>query len=154
MKEVTVESAISEAARHALTELLKKMARLCNSRDDFRRSKAVKLMVYFDEAHVLAAASDLQQGLDKKDNYEVMCSCLNVFIGFPLFAIFLSTNSCLNRIARQGWQFRSFRARQHLQAPITETPFDCSLEFPLKPGDLMLQDLYKIEMLASFGRPM
>jgi hypothetical protein len=152
MKELTVESAISEAARDALTELLKKMARLCNSRDDFRRSQDVKLMVYFDEAHVLAAASE-----HKKDNYEVMCSCLNAFIGFPFFAIFLSTNSCLNRIARQGWQSGSIRARQHpenLQAPITETPFDCSPQFPLKPGDLMLQDLHKIEMLASFGRPM
>jgi hypothetical protein len=155
--EVSIENAISKAAQRALVELLTKMASWCNSQDDFTKSKDVRLMLYFDEAHVLAGAPNVQRGRDEKDNYEIMCSCFNGFIGFPFFAIFLSTNSCLSRMARQGSLatfFRGYQNPANLQAPITETPFDCSPKLPLKPGDLMLHDLYKIETLAFFGRPM
>jgi hypothetical protein len=52
---------------------------------------------------------------------------------------------------------RSARARRNgdaLQAPITKTPFDCSPKFPIKPKDLDLKALSKVEFLALFGRPM
>ena len=154
--DVSVEGSISLAAEDALAKLLRKMASCCNSQDDFMTSGDVKIMLYFDEAHVLAVESDVERGPDG-DNYDVLCSCLNLFMGYPFFVIFLSTSSCLSHMAPQGPQARSARARHNpegLQAPIIETPFDCWPTFPLKPGDLMLHDLYRMKTLASFGRPM
>ncbi|KAL6308486.1 hypothetical protein BKA93DRAFT_822235 [Sparassis latifolia] len=40
------------------------------------------------------------------------------------------------------------------QAPITETPFDCSPAFPLRPATLTLKDITSLHFLAQFGRPL
>jgi hypothetical protein len=120
------------------------------------KSNEIKVMLYFDEAHVLADRK-VPGDPDGKDMYDVLCSCFNLFLSFPLFVIYLSTNSNLSLLAPQGPLARSARARANadaLQAPITETPFDCAPTLRIKPNKLKLEDLYQIEFMAQFGRPM
>jgi len=119
-------------------------------------SNGVKLMLYFDEAHVLGEKK-VQDDPNEKDLFDVLCSCFTFFVSSPIFVIYLSTFSDMGLLAPQGSLAKSARARQNadaLQAPITETPFDCSPNLSIKPGKLKLEDLYQIEFMAQFGRPM
>ena len=114
--------------------------------------------MYFDEAHMLTTdvskANVLWQG---KDLYDCLLSHLNHFVEYPVFSIFLSTNSSLSDLAPPTREAKSSRARNaldHVQAPITETPFDCSPTLYVVPNTLKWQDVCKIEFMAQFGRPM
>jgi hypothetical protein len=143
-------------AKNALIFLLKRIGSCCDSSEDFSKSKEVKLMLYFDEAHLLATRK-VAKDPDGKDMYDVLCSCFNSFLSCPIFVIFLSTSSSLSQMAPHRSLARSARARENadaLQAPITETPFDCSPELPITPENLELEDLSQIKFLALFGRPM
>ncbi|KAH7918081.1 hypothetical protein BV22DRAFT_1134873 [Leucogyrophana mollusca] len=120
------------------------------------KSNNVKLMFYFDEAHILATRPALDNA-DGKDMHDVLCSCLNFFTSFPIFAIFLSTNSNINQLTPQGSLAKSARMRQYsdtLHAPVTETPFDCFPAMEIIPGEYKLPDLSKVEFMARFGRPL
>jgi hypothetical protein len=113
-------------------------------------------MLYFDEAHVLAERKVIRDP-DGKNMYDVMCSCFNSFLSSPIFVVYLSTNSNISDLAPPGPLARSGRARENadaLQAPVTETPFDCFPEFLIKPGELGLEDVCEVEFMARFGRPM
>jgi hypothetical protein len=94
---------------------------------------------------------------DGKDMYDVLCSCFNFFLSSPIFVIYLSTNSNISQLAPPGSLARSARARENadaLQAPITETPPDCSPVFSIESHKLTLNDVYEAEFMAQFGRPM
>jgi hypothetical protein len=145
---------ISQEAERGLALLLQSIDNSCQSVEGIERNH-VKLMLYFDEAHVLR--EKIPDDADKKSLYDVLCSCFNFFLPSPIFIIYLSTNSNISQLAPQSSLARSARARENpdaLQAPITETPFDCSPELPIKPGKLKLEDLYQTEFMAQFGRPL
>jgi hypothetical protein len=145
---------VSQDAKSKLVRLLQTIDGCCESMEGYQ-SGHVKLMLYFDEAHVLGEKS-VENDLEGKDMYDVLCSCFNFFLSLPIFIVFLSTNSNVSQLAPRGSMAKSGRARENadaLQAPITETPFDCSPKLPIKP-DLKLDDLYGIEFMAQFGRPM
>jgi hypothetical protein len=75
----------------------------------------------------------------------------------PIFVIFLSTRFNISNLATPGPLARSGRARENidvLQAPVTETPFDCYPNLLIKPGELGLEDVSQVEFMARFGRPM
>ncbi|KAF8576190.1 hypothetical protein K439DRAFT_1664731 [Ramaria rubella] len=97
----------------------------------------VKLVIYFDEAHVLAAdTKPLTTNPDDKYLYDILCSCFNYFLGRSIFFIFLSTNTSIDVFAPSSSLARSARMRDNidtLQAPITEVPFDCAPESPVQP---------------------
>jgi len=147
--------AVSREAKFQLARLLQCIDKSCKSIGDYHRNE-VKVMLYFDEAHVLAARKVLDDP-DGKDMYDVLCSCFNSFVSSPIFVIYLSTTSNISFLAPQGSLARSARARANandLQAPITETPFDCAPTLRIKPDKLRLEDLYQTEFMAQFGRPM
>jgi len=119
-------------------------------------AKKIKIVMYFDEAHELSR----HRPTDSKGNvaynyYDAFCNSLNLFLGLPIFTIFLSTHSSLTVLSPPREDHPSTRARVgHLQAPITETPFDCSPAFPLKLENINYDDICRIEFLSQFGRPM
>jgi hypothetical protein len=141
-----VEFAAAEAARTALRQLISKL-------DSWVGSNRIKLIIYFDEAHPLTKVTPKND--DEKTLYDFLCSCLNQFLAFPMFCIFLSTNSSLSQFASpralaKSARIRGGRAVTH--APITETPFDCQLV--VKPGELSIKDISTISFMAEFGRPL
>ena len=119
---------------------------------------AVKLMLYFDEAHILTSID--VAGSTKAENrnlMEILCWTLEEMRHSSVFGIFLSTNSSMARFAPRPWLARSARVRNNandLQAPVTEIPFDCSPGFPLKMDQMEMKELYEVAHLAKFGRPL
>ena len=149
-------SQVLAMVRRELAVLLKRIDDCCDSMEGLQSSNHVKLMLYFDEAHVLAR-NKVTGDPEGKDTYDVLCSCFNFFLSFPIFVIFLSTSSNISQLAPSGPLSRSARARNNadaLQAPVTEIPFDCSPIFPIIPGKLGLDDVCRVEFMAQFGRPM
>jgi hypothetical protein len=142
-------------AKNEIERLLNRIDQCCTSMEGIQ-DKNVKLMLYFDEAHVLAEKK-VPNDPDGKDLYDVLCSCFNLFPTSPIFVIYLSTNSNISQLAPSGPLARSARARDNadaLQAPITEIPFDCSSIFPIQSHKLKLEDVCNVEFMAQFGRPM
>lgn len=141
-------------AQQALTELLLCMNDYCPFNPNPNPPNKIKIILYFDEAHELSRIrTNGNQGNLPYDHYNALCGSLNVFRAQPIFAIFLSTD--LSALAPSRKDNRSTRARAgHLQAPITETPFDCSPDFPLKLESLDYDDICQIKFLAQFGRPL
>lgn len=143
-----IEFAAAESARLALGQLITKL-------DSWVGLQQVKLVIYFDEAHPLTKV--VPKNDDEKTLYDFLCSCLNQFLAFPIFCIFLSTNSSLAQFASPQALARSARIRGGkavTHAPITETPFDCCGELMVKPGELTLKDISTIPFMAQFGRPL
>ncbi|KAF9507409.1 hypothetical protein BS47DRAFT_1351722 [Hydnum rufescens UP504] len=144
----------SEVAK-ILEQLLGRIDDCCESSQDTQKDH-VKLMLYFDEAHILAQRK-VPGDLDGKDMYDVLCSCFSLLPSSSVFVIYLSTQSDISDLAPRRSLSRSARARENpeaLQAPITETPFDCSPRFPVNPGELKLEDVYTVDFMAQFGRPL
>jgi hypothetical protein len=149
-------SGVVKMVREELERLLKRIDDCCEPTTGLQSSKHVKLMLYFDEAHVFANRK-VPEDPEGKDTYDVLCSCFNFFLSSPIFVIYLSTSSNISQLAPSGSLARSARARDNadaLQAPVTEIPFDCSPIFPIVPGELGLEDVCKVEFMAQFGRPM
>ena len=139
----------SEEAKKQLARLLRRIDDCCESLEEFQNGQ-VKLVLYFDEAHALAE-KNLIKDPDRENIYDVMCSCFNSFLSSPIFVRQIQTLATPGPLARSG------RARENadaLQAPVTETPFDCFPEFLIKPGELGLEDVCEVEFMARFGRPM
>jgi hypothetical protein len=149
--------AVSQMARKELARLLQRIDDCCESMEGFQ-SNHVKLMLYFDEAHMLAERK-VPDDPDGMDLYDVLCSCFNIFVTSPIFVIYLSVNFSIRRLIPQPVEPISSSCRFHLdanalQAPVTEIPWDCSSTFPILPGKLKLEDVCKVEFMAQFGRPM
>jgi hypothetical protein len=145
------------SARDALRRLLQTMDNLVEDgeRKEIERDR-IKLLLYFDESHCLLEAN-LTSETPGKTLYDVLCSRLNAFLDFPLFSIFLSTASHLGKFAPPGPYARSARIRnapESIQAPITETPFDCAPDFLVKPSTLRFRDICSVEFMSKFGRPL
>ena len=143
-----IEFAAAESAREAL-------GRLISVLDHFHGLQTVKLVIYFDEAHPLTKVTPSND--DEKTLYDFLCSCLNRFLTYPMFTIFLSTNSSLVEFASPRALARSARIRGGLavtHAPITETPFDCDDKLVVRPGELKMKDISTISFMARFGRPL
>ena len=143
-----IQFAAAEAARDALNQLICKLEGLVGSRQ-------IKLVIYFDEAHPLTKV--VPKNDDEKTLYDFLCSCLNQFLNFPIFCIFLSTNSSLAQFASpqaltKSARIRSGKAETH--APITETPFDCCDDLMVKQGELKINDISRVGFMAKFGRPL
>ena len=143
-----IEFAVAEAARAALGQLISKL-------DGWVGLQRIKLIIYFDEAHPLTKVAPKND--DGKTLYDVLCSCLNQFLAFPMFCIFLSTNSSLAQFASPRALAKSARIRggkAATHAPITETPFDCCGDLMVRPGELSIKDISTIPFMAQFGRPL
>jgi hypothetical protein len=143
-----IEFAAAESSRVALGQLIRKL-------DGCERSQRIKLIIYFDEAHPLTEV--VPKNDDEKTLYDFLCSCLNQFLAFPIFCIFLSTNSSLAQFASPRALARSARIRGGkavTHAPITETPFDCCGDLMVKPGELNIKGISTIPFMAQFGRPL
>ena len=123
--------------------------------EGLQSSNHVKLMLYFDEAHVLAGRK-VTGDPEVKDTYDALCSCFNSFLSFPIFVIYLLTNSNMSQpapsrpLASSAWAYNYVE----WQAPVAKIPFDCSPVFPIIPGKLGLDDVCGVEFMAQFGCPM
>jgi hypothetical protein len=132
--------------------------------DSFGQSltPALKIILYIDEAHTLMIPSQKKlsySGKNPSDKYlyDILCSALNNFLSEPLFVLFLSTASHLYQLVPSGALARSARARSNihnLQAPITETPFDCSPDLPVWSHKLTLENTCDVVFMSRFGRPL
>jgi hypothetical protein len=143
-----IEFAAAESARVALGQLIRKL-------DGWVGSQRIKLIIYFDEAQPLTKV--MPKNDDEKTLYDFLCSCLNQFLAFPVFSIFLSTNSSLAKFAAPRALAKSARIRGGkavTHAPITETPFDCCEDLMVKPGELSIKDISTIPFMVQFGRPL
>ncbi|KAF8882381.1 hypothetical protein CPB84DRAFT_1965388 [Gymnopilus junonius] len=144
-----MEFAAAKSAKTALEKLI------MNLESIDPKSQGIKAIVYFDEAHSLT--KETPQTGEGKTLYDYLCSCLNEFLGLPMFAIFLLTNSSLAQFAAAPAFTKSARIRQGAaitHALITETPFDCYPDFKVKPGELTVKDISEIKFMAKFGRPL
>jgi len=144
---VVVEFATAEAARVALNQLIGKLG-------SWAGTQRIKLIIYFDEAHPLTKAP---KNDNKKMLYDWLCSCLNQFVAFPMFCIFLSTNSSLAHFASPQALARSvhiYSRKAATHTPITETPFDCCEDLMVKPGELTIKGISTIPFMAQFERPL
>ena len=121
---------------------------------DFPNRRDVKVMLYFDEAHEFYHL--IPNDKDGKTLYDGLWSSLDRFGSSSVFTIFLSTQSSLTLLAPSAAAARPARQQdtKKLNAPITETPFDCHPTFPLHPGKFTLEDLGDLRFLARFGRPL
>jgi hypothetical protein len=108
--------------------------------------------MYFDEAHVLTSRE-----VGDRSMYHTLCQVINEWQTQRIFTLFLSTNSRLSHFAPPGCLHPSDRvvARDMLQNPFTEMPFDCL------PGGkwlftrgMTLEDASTIEYVVKFGRPL
>lgn len=122
-------------------------------------------MIYFDEAHVLSGTQLVIRKADpladrlfpvQTTPYAALLRALADLSGKRLFALFLSTASSVSSLAPTPANVPSQRFDHTLgiQAPITETPFDCCPDFKFTAGSTMLSDVCDIEFLAKFGRPL
>lgn len=117
---------------------------------------APRVLLYFDEAHVLAE-EEVIPGSAPKFRLDVLFAQLDELRHKPLFALFLSTQLNLDHLAPASSFARSARYRSsahHLHPPITETPFDCFDTYRLVPSRLTLTMLYDVVFMALFGRPL
>ncbi|KAH9949216.1 hypothetical protein B0H21DRAFT_820225 [Amylocystis lapponica] len=145
-----------QSAGAALLKLLKQLSACVNAPE--QDEHVVKLILYFDEAHILTT-KPAPPNPDEKKLYDVLCSTLEELRRHSIaaFALFLSTNSSLSRFAPIPTQAASGRARttaKDLQAPITEIPFDCSRNFPINWATLTYAEICTVDFMAQFGRPL
>ncbi|KIM92246.1 hypothetical protein PILCRDRAFT_324 [Piloderma croceum F 1598] len=102
------------------------------------KNEQVKLMLYFDEAHVLAE-NKIPKDPDRKDTYDVVLQLL------PVFAYI--------RIASQIRSSPRKCRCAALKRPLQKHPSIVHLAFPIIAGKLGLEDVCKVEFMAQFGRP-
>lgn len=118
----------------------------------------IKVIICVDEAHELSPFPlEKRNKPMKRSRFDILCSRMSIFVGQPMMVLFMSTVSSLIQLAPPREFARSFRAindRTIDHAPITELPFDCHPDFPLKPTNYTLAKLSELEFLAKFGRPL
>ena len=99
-------SDVLKMAKKELELLLKRINNCWESMERLQSSNHVKLMLYFDKAHVLTKRI-IPNDPDGKDTYDVLCSCFNLFLRSPIFVIYLSTSSNISQLAPLGPLARS-----------------------------------------------
>lgn len=144
------------AVRRALYDLLREIDSFVQPSARLRGSGQVKLVFSFDEVDCLARTK-LSDTSRNGNLFEALCSSLDVFRGFPIFFVFLSTNSQVALLAPPLHKSTSIMAKAHfdsLVAPFTETAFDCSSTFPLSMSGHTLEEIGTIDWTSQFGRPL
>lgn len=114
--------------------------------------RPVKLVLNFDEAHVLTEAKT-PDGSDDHTLYDVILSVLKEYRVYPLFGLFLFTSPHVAHFAPPPDMFssaRAFASDVH-QAPITETPFDCYPNLFIEQDAYDLRAVSKIEFMARLS---
>jgi hypothetical protein len=132
-----------DALSTAIDQCIKPGGSLC--------SDYFKIVMYFDESHVLSEKSASFDRDHKKSLMDVLCAAVNHLRSRPFFVIFLSTNSHLHSLAPSGHFAKSAQAREHwesLQAPITEVPFDCTPNLDVDADVMTLADTSTLEFMA------
>jgi hypothetical protein len=139
-------------------ELLRK-----SSTDISGVSTPIKILIYVDEAHYMTPVDERKRSTDHKTktSYDKFLWCLNELRGASnndLFTIFMSTNSEVSHLAPSADVAPSLRYRDQgaaMQAPITETPFDCAPFFhDVNNERLTVAGLSSPKHLSRFGRPL
>ncbi|KAI0653244.1 hypothetical protein C8Q70DRAFT_1059483 [Cubamyces menziesii] len=126
------------------------------------RLKILHILMYFDEAHVLAEvpsrlAKAPSSPPEHKTALDILVSALDDCRDLGLFTLFMSTQSSLEHLAPSAIHARSARysaLAPSMHAPITETPFDCFGDNRLVPSKLHCKDVCETPFMACFGRPM
>ncbi|TFK36232.1 hypothetical protein BDQ12DRAFT_254389 [Crucibulum laeve] len=144
----------------AIVERAAEAAKALTDRIDELTSKlmpkgAVRLVLYFDEAHCL---SDSRIYNNTRNYYDALCSALNEFNQAPIFAIMISTNSSLSRFSPQNAHHsaRVVNAKEDtLQVPFSEMPFDCLHDGkPVFIPGMKIHDIEQVKFMVQFGRPL
>ncbi|KAK0209353.1 hypothetical protein IW262DRAFT_1417798 [Armillaria fumosa] len=120
-----------------------------NRKDAVKSQDDLKILIYFDEAHTLAA------GTPGPTNYDILCSALADIEDLNHFVIFMSTTGALSILGRPQHEYRSSRAvapKTTLPAPFTILPFDIGPRVLHKQATF--ETLRSIKHLAAFGRPL
>jgi hypothetical protein len=153
-----------EQVRSTAEDNLKELLKSINSKStETRDLDKVQVLLYFDEAHVLALyPNKTSNPPSNKDNPKLMlghlANALNVFCRQPLFTIFLSTQSNIEHLAPASRLARSARIRDLigiLPAPITETMFDCfNKNERIAGARLLAHHPSDIVYMSLFGRPL
>lgn len=115
----------------------------------------VDILLYFDEAHEMTVLRPVEPET-KKTLYSVFLSVLNDYRNLPLFIVFLSTLSHIADFAPPRAQVDSARGSKSgsLQAPITETPFDCAPDILVVEYAYDREGIAQIHFISRFGRPL
>lgn len=145
-------------ARSAATSLLKCLSDMAAEKTQTKVS-GVRLLVVLDEADSLVSEHPVDSIAGR--------NCLHAFLRAfddlatlrSLFAVVMSTNSSMSKLSPTKDQHPSQRVSHglgnSLLAPWTELPFDiCSGTKDVVSSGLYLQDLYTLECLSKFGRPL
>ncbi|KAK0229882.1 hypothetical protein EDD85DRAFT_849935 [Armillaria nabsnona] len=111
--------------------------------------ESLKILMYFDEAHTLAATPA------DSTKYDTLCSALADIEDIHHFTIFMSTTGAQSILGRPQHEYHSSRAvapATRLPAPFTILPFDIGPYVLHK--QVTFNTLRSIEHLAGFGRPL
>ncbi|KAL5636379.1 hypothetical protein ACGC1H_000369 [Rhizoctonia solani] len=115
--------------------------------------------VYFDEAHSLTQAVKVITTDHKSSPFHNLGNVLSSLIDYPVFFIFLSTNSSLKGLAPPVAFYTSNRSVQGSQliAPCTVLPFDIHeshIVEEFKSGRMTLNSASDVDTMVCFGRPL
>ncbi len=119
--------------------------------------KVVEVVIYFDEAHTLLTEKfDDEAKGPERTSYDILCWAATFCCEYPIFFIFLSTNSSLPQFAAVKAKSTSERisiGKADLNTPINEIPFDCHPQ-KVRKGRLSMGETASIPFMARFGRPL
>jgi hypothetical protein len=150
--------------QHAVVASTKELEALIQSIDSLVErpsSDRVKLVMYVDETGSLTKVKlkdrSLEDGSLEDHLYDAFCHCISRLSSTSFVCIFLSTASEVETLAPSQDKARS--ARLHidasgLQAPFTETPFDCGPDLPVLTHHVTLLECNTLKFMAQFGRPL
>lgn len=150
------------ATQGQLEHLLEKLQRSCEvlvkilSTDLPPHANAC--LVYLDEAHKLTEPREDPNEARQRNPYHNLGKVLCSLAEYPIFFLFLSTNSHLRKFAPSlhmhpsGRRFPGF----YLFPPFTELPFDTFESHILEPlaksRSLTLENLCKTDVIVAYGR--
>ncbi|KAF8667200.1 hypothetical protein RHS04_09343 [Rhizoctonia solani] len=116
---------------------------------------------YFDEAHSLTEPPKIASEARTRSPYHNLGTVLSRLVKLPIFFVFLSTNSHLQKFAPSARDHPPLRASQgeYLIPPFTELPFDVFTDRVLKKmkgsnEPRSLRNACTIEVMSSMGRPL
>ncbi|KAF8711920.1 hypothetical protein RHS03_01351, partial [Rhizoctonia solani] len=116
---------------------------------------------YFDEAHCLTAHPAILTEWRTRNPYHNLGSVLSELVGQPIFFIFLSTNSHIQKFAPPVGLYPSLRVYKgtYLIPPFTELPFDIFANQTLQElsksnQPWSLENACTVGVMSSMGRPM
>ena len=109
----------------------------------------IPMVIYIDEAH------ELTRSCRGRTRLEIMSSVMSEFCNKELFFLLLSTQPSFLAPIREALAASKWaRWTMGAPAPITETPFDCFWDDPIKSGALHMKDLSTLEYVTKWGRPL